>query len=63
MEFGLLFSLDPSIIIDFMNSIFDQVYSLVEHPTLQNWGNDVIVDMAERTENQVTNQLGYNPLD
>ncbi len=62
MGLELLFSLDPSIIIEFMNSLFSMIFPAAEDSTLQEWGNDVISDMAKNTEKQVTDQLGYNPL-
>ncbi len=61
MDLGSLFNLDPSIVIDFMNGLLSQVFNLAENPTLQNWGNGVVADVAEKSHNQVTNQLGYDP--
>jgi len=63
MGLELLFSLDPSIIMEFMNSLFASVFQISENPTLQQWGNNVISQVAESTERQVTDQLGHNPLD
>lgn len=54
----MLFSFEPSMIMNFMDSIFDTVFNLSKNPSLQEWGNEVISDMAERTENQVNDQLG-----
>ena len=58
MEFGLLFNLDPSMIMDYMNSLLSSVFKISENPELKEWGNKVISDMAERTEEQVKSQLG-----
>ncbi len=63
MGLELLFSLDPSIIMEYMNSLFARIFQMAENPTLQEWGNNVISQVAESTERQVTNQLGHNPLD
>ncbi len=63
MGLELLFSLDPSIIMEYMNSLFANIFQIAENPVLEEWGNNVISQMAESTERQVTDQLGYNPLD
>ncbi len=63
MGLELLFSLDPSIIMEYMNSLFASIFQIAENPVLEEWGNNVISQMAEKTERQVTDQLGYNPLD
>jgi hypothetical protein len=63
MGLELLFSLDPSIIMEYMNSLFASIFQIAENPTLQQWGDSVISQVAESTERQVTDQLGYNPLD
>ncbi len=63
MGLELLFSLDPSIIIEFMDSLFVMVYQGAQNVMLQDWGNDVILDLADETEKQVVDQLGYNPPD
>lgn len=34
MELGLLFNLDPSMIIDYMNSLLSSVFSISENPEL-----------------------------
>ena len=58
MEIGLLFNLDPSMIIDYMNSLLSSVFNISESPELKEWGNNVISDMAEKTEQQVKSNLG-----
>ena len=63
MGLELLFSLDPSVIMEYMNSLFASVFQIAENPILQGWGNNVISQVAEGTERQVTDQLGHNPLD
>ena len=63
MGLELLFSLDPSIIIEFMDSLFAMVYQGAQNVILQDWGNEVISNLADETEKQVVDQLGYNPLD
>ena len=63
MGLELLFSLDPSIIIEFMDSLFAMVYQGAQNVILQDWGNEVISGLADETEKQVVDQLGYNPLD
>jgi len=62
MGLELLFSLDPSIIMEFMDSLFAMIFNTAQDASLKEWGNDVISDMAKNTEKQVTDQLGYNPL-
>ena len=63
MDIGRLFNLDPSIITDFMDSLLAMIFDVSQEPELNEWGNEVISGLAERTENQVTNQLGYDPRD
>jgi len=63
MDMGLLFNLDPSIITDFMDSLLAMIFNVSQEPELNEWGNKVISGMAERTENQVTDQLGYDARD
>jgi hypothetical protein len=63
MDIGLLFNLDPSVITDFMDSLLAMIFNVSQEPELNEWGNKVISGMAERTENQVTDQLGYDPRD
>ena len=58
MELGLLFNLDPSMIIDYMNSLLSSVFNISENSELKEWGNSVISDMAEKTEQQVKGNLG-----
>jgi len=45
-------------IIDTMNSIFGLVYDLQDNPKLNQWGNQVIQDSAQRTQDQLNSQLG-----
>lgn len=45
-------------IIDIMNSIFGLVYDLQDNPKLNQWGNQVIQDSAQRTQDQLDSQLG-----
>ena len=45
-------------IIDAMNSIFGLVYDLQNNPKLNQWGNQVIQDSAQRTQDQLDSQLG-----
>ena len=45
-------------IIDTMNSIFGLVYDLQDNPKLNQWGNQVIHDSAQRTQDQLDSQLG-----
>ncbi len=45
-------------IIDTMNSIFGLVYDLQDNPKLNQWGNQVIQDSAQRTQDQLDSQLG-----
>ena len=59
---GLGVDLVP-IIIEFMESLFTQIFSIAEHPVLQQWGNNAVAGIAEDTEKQVVNQLGYDPTD
>jgi len=61
MDLMSLFSLDPSIIIQYMNSLFSSIFNIAQDPSLQEWGNSVITNMAENTEKQVTEQLTHNP--
>lgn len=63
MDIVLLFSLDPSVITDFIDSLLAMVFNVSQEPELNEWGNEVISGLAERTENQVTSQLGYDPTD
>jgi DNA-binding MltR family transcriptional regulator len=45
-------------IIDTINSIFGLVYDLQDNPKLNQWGNQVIQDSAQRTQDQMDSQLG-----
>jgi hypothetical protein len=63
MEIVLLFNLEPSVIIDFIDSLLSKVFNVAQEPELKEWGNEVISGLVKDTENQVTNQLGYNPTD
>ena len=45
-------------IIDTMNSIFGLVYDLQDNPKLNQWGNQVIQDSAQRTQDQLNSLLG-----
>jgi hypothetical protein len=63
MDIGFLFNLDPSVITDFMDSLLATIFNVAQEPELNEWGNKVISGMAESTENQVTDQLGYDPRD
>ncbi len=63
MGLELLFSLDPSIIIEFMDLLFAMVYQGAQNVMLQDWGNEVISNLADEAEKQVVDQLGYNPPD
>ena len=45
-------------IIDAMNSIFGLGYDLQDNPKLNQWGNQVIQDSAQRTQDQLDSQLG-----
>jgi hypothetical protein len=48
---------------DFIDSLLDTVFNVAQEPELKEWGNEVISGLVKDTENQVTNQLGYNPTD
>ena len=63
MDIVLLFNLDPSMIMDFIDSLLDTVFNVAQEPELKEWGHEVISGLVKDTENQVTNQLGYNPTD
>jgi hypothetical protein len=41
-----------------MNSIFDLVNNLQDNSRLEQWGNQVIQDNAQRTEDKINSQLG-----
>jgi len=45
-------------IIDAMNSIFGLVYDSQNNSKLNQWGNQVIQDSAQRTQDQLNSQLG-----
>jgi hypothetical protein len=45
-------------IIDAMNSIFGLVYDSQNNSKLNQWGNQVIQDSAQRTQDQLDSQLG-----
>lgn len=45
-------------IINTMNSIFDLVNNLQDNSRLEQWGNQVIQDNAQRTEDKINSQLG-----
>lgn len=45
-------------IIDTMNSIFGLVYDLQDNPKLNQWGNQVIQDSVQRTQDKLDSQLG-----
>lgn len=44
-------------IINFMNSIMDIVFNLADNPEIKQAGNDVIMRMVERTENEIAMEL------
>ncbi len=44
-------------IINFMNSIFDTVFSLADTPEIKQAANDVIMRLVERTENLISTEL------
>ena len=50
-----------TLIITTINSMLNLSFELAEDPTLQGWGNDVIKNVAEKTESKIVNQLGYDP--
>ena len=43
---------------DTMNSIFHLVYDLQDNSRLEQWGNQIIQDSAQRTEDKINAQLG-----
>jgi len=45
-------------IINTMNSIFDMVNNLQDNSRLEQWGNQIIQDNAQRTEDKINSQLG-----
>ena len=45
-----------------MDSLLEMVLNTAQNSILQDWGNEVIAEVAKDTEKQVTDQLGYNPL-
>ena len=49
------------LIITTVNSMLNMVFELADDLTLQDWGNDVINNVAGRTEAKIQNQLGYDP--
>jgi len=61
MDLGLMFNLEPIIIIDFIDSFLAMIFNVAQEPELQEWGNEVITGLVEDTENKITNQLGYDP--
>ena len=61
MGLEALFSLEPSVVIEYMNSLFGEVFRIAGNPIMQEWGNGVINGVAEDTERKAANQLGYNP--
>lgn len=44
-------------IIEFMDYIFNTIFNLTEHPVLQEWVNNVITNVADRTEQQTIGEL------
>lgn len=61
MDLGLMFNLEPIIIIDFIDLFLAMIFNVAQEPELQEWGNEVITGLVEDTENKITNQLGYDP--
>lgn len=45
-------------IINTMNSIFGLVHDLQDNSKLEQWGNQIIQDSAQRTEDKINSQLG-----
>lgn len=48
-------------IINTMNPIFDLAFNLQDNERLQQWGHEIIQKQADRTEKQITGQLGHDP--
>ncbi len=46
------------LIMDTMNSIFHLVYDLQDNSRLEQWGNQIIQDSAQSTEDEINAQLG-----
>ena len=60
MEWVLLF-INPEVITQFMDSLFETVFGMAQNSHVQEWGLGVIERVADQTEKQVTDQLDFNP--
>jgi len=50
-----------NMIMNAMDSILNLTFDLAEEPALKEWGDRVIQNVVQRTENQIIGQLGYDP--
>jgi len=50
-----------NMIMNTMDSILNLTFGLAEEPALKEWGDRVIQNVVQRTENQIIGQLGYDP--